>query len=126
MSGVLLIEQNPAIAERDCGHCQLYQYDESKGKVIKDKVTRKPLKRISPPLCRSTGCPKGTPENQKSLSERNRDAYVHYLKCKAVGAFPDDPIVQRNAMLISETIQSEKDRREQEFRNNLILLATKR
>ena len=28
-------------------------------------------------------------------------AYQHYLRCKAVGQFPDEPLVRRNAALIA-------------------------
>ena len=31
-------------------------------------------------------------------------AYIHYLECKAVGNFPDDPIVRRNARLIQQVV----------------------
>lgn len=34
------------------------------------------------------------------LTDRNWEAYSHYLECKAVGSFPDDPIVRRNAAII--------------------------
>ena len=53
--------------------------------------------------------PKGQepkPENAVELTMRNWQAYQHYLECKAVGAFPDDPIVRRNAMLIRQVEDS--------------------
>ena len=34
------------------------------------------------------------------MTDRNWRAYVHYLECKAVGHFPNDPIVRRNAVTI--------------------------
>lgn len=34
------------------------------------------------------------------LSQRNERVYRHYLECKAVGSFPDDPIVRRHAGII--------------------------
>ncbi len=55
----------------------------------------------SPPLCQSRkGCPKGTPENQKTLTPANLDCYMHYRQCRAVGSFPDDPLVRQNAEII--------------------------
>lgn len=53
--------------------------------------------------------PKGKdpiPENAVELSPHNWRAYQHYLECKAVGQFPDDPIVRRNAMLIRQVEES--------------------
>lgn len=63
-----------------------------------------------PPPCRTNqGCPKGTPENSKELSSKNRQAYEHYLQCKAVGKFPEDAIVYRNAGIIRQ-IEDRMDR----------------
>ena len=65
-------------------------------------VERKPHQK---PACQTyRGCPKGTPENQNSLSPRNNLAYQHYLRCRAVGRFPDDPMVAYNAKIISEVL----------------------
>jgi hypothetical protein len=36
------------------------------------------------------------------LSGRNLRAYVHYRECRAVGRFPDDAIVRKNARLIRD------------------------
>ena len=41
-----------------------------------------------------------TPASAQDLSEKNRLAYLHHLECKAVGQFPADAIVRRNAALI--------------------------
>lgn len=43
---------------------------------------------------------KPCPANAVELSERSWQAYWHYLECKAVGQWPDDPIVRRNARII--------------------------
>lgn len=59
-----------------------------------------------PPMCRTKeGCPKGTPENPRSLNEANERAYEHYRECKAIGEFPKDSIVIRNAVIISEVLE---------------------
>lgn len=34
------------------------------------------------------------------LTDKNVQAYQHYLECRAVGQFPDDPVVRRNAAVI--------------------------
>ena len=54
--------------------------------------------------CRGSGCPKGTPERQLSLSLKNRRAYRHYLMCKATGKWPDDGMVRQNAGIIEAAI----------------------
>lgn len=54
--------------------------------------------------CRtSVGCPKGTPEKSKELTQENKRVYEHYLECKATGNFPDDPLVRRHASIIMQT-----------------------
>jgi hypothetical protein len=42
----------------------------------------------------------------EELSLRNQQALRHYRECAAVGSFPDDPIVRRNAALIREVIEA--------------------
>lgn len=36
----------------------------------------------------------------RALSAKNRRAYRHYRMCRAVGRFPPDAVVERNAALI--------------------------
>ena len=47
-------------------------------------------------------CPKIDPDSGVELNEANRQAYEHYLECRAVGSFPDDPIVKHNAKVIRQ------------------------
>ena len=76
-------------------------------------MIRRPAK-LGLPVARPAGqptpcwhCPK-IPEDAPArtaayatdLTERNQAAYLHYLACKAVGRFPEDDIVRRNARLI--------------------------
>lgn len=42
----------------------------------------------------------GSPDNRRALSPRNVQCYEHYMECAAVGQFPDDAVVRRNAGLI--------------------------
>lgn len=104
---------HPEVAWRDCGHCQKYTYDEDTGlpdihrgqPLLRDRAERAP--------CRTKrGCPKGTPELPRSLSERNLLCYRHYLRCKAVGRFPDDPLVAYHARLIMEVERECSDRKQ--------------
>lgn len=58
---------------------------------------------VCPPACRTTrGCPKGTPENKRSLNGANQRCYEHYKGCRATGHFPDDPVVRENAAIIRD------------------------
>lgn len=105
-----LLKHHPAVAWRDCGDCQKHVYDEQTGKrrEYRGLPVLRPKGVLTP--CRySTGCPKGTPENQKSLSEKNWKAYRHYQECKAVGQFPDDPIVRANAAIIRQVEDAVRD-----------------
>lgn len=94
----------PHIAARDCDFCRKWRHNESTGKAVKAGGQLCPRTVADPPPCRDprheSGCPKGDYENQKSLTWQNVQAYRHYRECKAVGRFPDDPIVRRNAGII--------------------------
>lgn len=105
-----LLAEHPQIAFRDCAHCLKYQYDEQTGKPYESRDGH-PAKRHwgCPPPCRTPiGCPKGTPEQPKSLSRQNMQAYEHYKTCKAVGRFPEDSIVERNATLFAMAEESQE------------------
>lgn len=77
-------------------------YDEKTGKRV--EVAGKPMPRprgtLAPCRQRANGCPKGTPEASRALDERNLRAWTHYQQCRAVGQFPEDGIVARNAAII--------------------------
>lgn len=66
-----------------------------------NKITRD---RGEMPPCKS--CPKipkgdpALPMYAQELSEKNWQAYQHWQECRAVGHFPNDPIVRRNAAII--------------------------
>jgi hypothetical protein len=42
------------------------------------------------------------PAEAVELSDRNWLAWQHYRECRAIGRFPDDPIVRRNAAIIRD------------------------
>ena len=102
-------------------------YDEDKGErdVGKDG---KPMLRIlnGDPChlapCRDSerGCPKGTPEKPNTLWPENELCYEHYLQCKAVGRFPKEPVVERNAAVIKEAEDAIERGREVEFQSALL------
>lgn len=103
----------PQVAGRDCAHCQKYLYEETGPRAGTVKTMHgKPMLRRGPPPCgQPQGCPKGTPHSPKTLSFRNWIAYNAYLEWKAVGQFPDDPIVRRNARIIRQ-VEDEVERQE--------------
>lgn len=135
MTGVLLVLQHPEIAAIDCGHCQEYFYDFDP----KSKQFGKPRRKHNgtddlrkrdwscPAPCRTPlGCPNGTPEQPKRLTATNEQAYRHYLECRAVGQFPDDPIVRRNAAIIRDAEDAVNQMEEREFRRVLVQLSASR
>ncbi|MCH9725557.1 MAG: hypothetical protein K0U86_11750 [Planctomycetes bacterium] len=95
---------HPKVAFRDCEHCLDFVYNEETGqtRVTSRGECCKRLPTVPAPCRTSKGCPKGTPENQNVLSEKNMRAYQHWKECKAIGQFPDDPTVRRNAVIIQE------------------------
>lgn len=110
--GVVLALNFPMFAKRDCSHCKRWWYDDETGKVVTrgKKPLLRPLGTVT--LCQTNeGCPKGTPENSKAFSEKNKLAWLHFLECDATGNFPDDPIVKRNAMVIRRAMKRAKAER---------------
>lgn len=117
---------HPHVATRNCDHCQKYAYDETTGEV--EKRAGQPIERAiyrgaSIPPCRDPKrrCPKGTPEEPKALTPENVLAYWHYRECRAVGSFPDDAIVRRNADVI-RSVEDLAARKEQSEFRQLVLL----
>lgn len=110
--GVILELNHRQFAKRDCSACKTWWYDDDTGKVVmrKGKPLRRPEGTVV--LCQTqAGCPKGTPEQPKSFSAKNRLAWLHFLECDAVGQFPDDPIVRRNARVIRQAIKAAERQR---------------
>ena len=106
-----LVLAAPQVAFRDCTHCQNYVYDETTGRPVQypprsGRLVPRPAG--APPPCRiaGAGCPKGTPENPRSLTYENQQAYRFDRECRAVGNFPKDPLVRRNAALIRAAEES--------------------
>lgn len=120
-----LILLHPEVSNRDCGHCAVWLYDNETGEII--QRGGQPVKRgnaLTPCRLRGIGCPKGTPENQKSLSSKNQRAYHHYRQCKAVGQFPDDSLVREHAAVI-RMVEDSVERQHQEM-NTIYLKAISR
>ena len=99
----------PRLYYRDCRHCWQYIYQDfepenpKEGPGLDELVTHngEPMTRESGgPPCVWGSCPKGHIDSPRVLSRRNERVYYHYLECRAVGQFPDDAVVRRNARLI--------------------------
>ena len=126
MEGVRLVLTAPRVAFRNCEHCQMYVYDENTGRPFQNPPSSGRLilrPRGSDPPCRipGVGCAKGTPENQKGLSEANRSAWRYDRECRATGIFPDDPIVRRNAAIIRHAEDAFERQERNEFRRAVLM-----
>lgn len=106
-----LLLLHPEVAKRSCEDCQRWVYDDRPGCFAAEPMTIRGHKIVRPPIGKlaCSYCPKqpeSVPVEQRSpqtavvLSKKNELAYLHYLECKAVGEFPDDGIVRRNATII--------------------------
>jgi hypothetical protein len=101
---VRLLLLHPELAQRDCSVCVRYRHD-AQGLVT--LPNGQPIRRFAadPPACRKGGCPKGTPENPRTLSPDNELCYNHYRRCRATGLWPNDPLVLYHARILSEIEQ---------------------
>ena len=117
---------HPLVAYRSCEMCKAWQFDEDTGKIVQWRGG--PLKRIGKTPCESgpEKCPKGSPTAGRELSEKNWQAYDHYQESKAVGEFPNDAIVRRNAVIIAAVSEAAQSRKEEMFRNEIRILATRK
>ena len=100
--------EHPHLTHLACETCQLYQIDDMQTGLVRRNQAGDPMKRPDPELtpCRTPkGCPKGTPETSKALTPRNYQAYQHYLRCRAVGRFPEDSLVECHAAIIDGVIR---------------------
>lgn len=91
---------------RDCGDCRLHHYDEETGRPKLSRVSNYKLpmfrsKRDDPP-CHDCGKTVGMEERHWRNAIDPPDwayrAFRHWRTCRAVGGFPPDRIVFRNAL----------------------------
>ena len=118
----MLLMLHPKVAARSCDDCQKWMYLES-GDQMKRFGEPVPRPKHCPTPC--ARCPKilpGAPPNPSSAVELTDSTLLtlqHYRECQAVGRFPDDPIVRRNAVIIRD-IESEVEDAIAERRMQLI------
>jgi hypothetical protein len=105
---VILVVTHPEVAFRDCAHCLAFVYD---GDGNPELFRGKPLPRGNTPApCQTAaGCPKGSPDAGLALSKRNQRALAFHRRCEAVGRWPHDAMVERNAVTI-KAAEAEGDR----------------
>ncbi len=117
MWGVRLHLCHPHLAGRPCSDCRKWVYPDKPGDFADRPAERagRPVPRVPGQRPPCSYCPKQpadvpeaarTPETAVELSDKNWRAYLHHVESAAVGRFPDDPIVRRNAGLIARV---EKD-----------------
>lgn len=97
---MILARTHPEIAFRSCESCQAFVYDDD-GSVAQFRGEPIPRPGHLPTPCKTdVGCPKGSPDAGIALSKRNHKAVAFHRRCEAVGRWPADPIVERNAAII--------------------------
>ena len=110
-----------------CADCQTWTY-----RTNWERVTRGGL-----PVRRDPGertpchkCPKGRedgqPHPEKDLTDASWQAYQHYRECQAVGQFPDDPLVRRDAALIRSAEQMAEQTRDGSLFGLMAALASRK
>jgi hypothetical protein len=58
------------------------------------------------------------------LSPRNESALQHYRECRAVGCFPDDPIVRANAAIVRAWEDLRKRQDDSDFYSMLLTMVS--
>ena len=101
-----LILVHPAWASISCRECQSYIYD-SEGKPTTRAGHKVPRPNgVATPCYKCPKIPDSEVDkkyyNACELTEQLWRTYRHYKECRAIGSFPDDPIVRRNAAIIRE------------------------
>ncbi len=91
----------PQIAARPCDECKQFLYDDRGNLMTRGGPGGTPVARpkgSKPPCATCPKIPPGTerpgPEQAVELSADLRQAFQFYRECKAVGSFPNDPIVR--------------------------------
>jgi hypothetical protein len=103
----------------------MYVYDEITGRPYENpprsgRLVARPEGTAPPCRIPGIGCPKGTPEHPRGLSAANLAAWRFDRECQAVGSYPNDPLVRRNAALIRQ-VEEEIERRERnDFRRAVL------
>lgn len=108
------MKQHPEVYYRDCNDCLLHVYNDETGKRELHRDQPIPRPPGVPALCRKPqgDCPKGTPEEPKTLSERNQKAYRFHQMCCLTGRWPHDDLVVSRGILLKDIEESLKQQDE--------------
>jgi len=124
---VWLDRQHPDLPS--CSDCQRFLFDEKWKPVTRGGEHCERPKGSVTPCWKCPKIPKGEkpePANAVEMTEKSRQAFRHYLRCRAVNRFPVDELVEHNAALIravEDQIQkSEADGRHVEVLKMLALV----
>lgn len=100
--GICFTLQHPALARRECDDCLRYVYDETTGQraLHLGLPVERPRGTSAPCRLPQVGCPKGSPEAPRTLSESQQRAWLFDLECRAIGRYPHDLLVARHAAII--------------------------
>lgn len=102
---------HPELLDRPCSDCTRHLYlDRGPGQFGPrlERPRGKPVPRpkgTRPPCEWCPKVPRGDPprpESAQELSPKNLQALLFHRQCRAVGRFPDDAIVRRNAALVDQ------------------------
>lgn len=120
---------HPEIARRSCDDCIRFMYDDTPQRMGEIRLRGgEPIPRLKSQKPSCGWCPKiprgvePRPSNAVELSEKNHQAYLFHVECRAVRSWPDDPIVRRNAAIIERVEAMARD----EQQSDLIALAVSR
>ena len=120
--GLLLWPEVPT-----CADCQTWTYRSTWERVTRGGL---PVRRDPGERTPCFKCPKGkedgVPHPEKDLSETSWQVYQHYLECRAVGRFPDDHLVRRDAAIIRAAEDHAERTRESGLAGLLTALAARR
>ena len=119
-----LLLLHPEVAYRSCEDCQKYVYNHETGireefPVGSGAPVLRPKGMLPPCSQGPSSCAKISPESGIELNERNKETYLHYLECRAVGDFPDDPLVRYHAAII-RSVEDESERAERRTANVML------
>ena len=111
-----LLLLHPEVAFISCEHCQKYVYDITTGRAEEwppgsGMRQERPKGTTSPCVGNPKACPKVSPDSGYELSDRNIQCFTHYRECRAIGEFPDDPLVRFHAGII-RSVEDDAERME--------------
>lgn len=105
----MLLLRHPNVAALSCTDCAQWMTNEdwtfTRRRDERGKLTvLQPRRGLRTPCEKCPKVPQDAPEPSAryavELTERHHATLIHYHRCRAVGQWPDDPIVARNAAAI--------------------------